>query len=539
MLCQHQRMFAVWGIGRLLTVLLLAGLSVLMSKAQDATVGKCFSQMEAAQFQALRVSANNLMRRAQIENDVRLKAFAHAFSAAVFTGTRSKEVAKAMESHLQTAKELAGRMGNDTVLSMAYNLEGILEAEMRGNNYLAKVCFIKAYRHARECHDERQAAKVALNLAKLGTRLNDATCAPYADEAFQWAQQHGKSQYAFLATQYKAFYLALNNDLASAATYIEKADSLLRLGGCTAEESFYNLQADIYTSLGRTDKAWVALRRIARQDGLAAPIRADYLYNVARLSQFGKAYTRSNEWLTRGLEAADLSAYGGERGRYLEMMAQNYEQMGDTARALMVQKELSRYNDSLRNSEKMMAVSQIEQAMQEKDSNKRTVVSLWPILLIAVVAVLLMGALLLHLRAKNGETIAKTAPRQERHTKVDEEKARHLFEQLQQLMDEGKAYADCNLTRDTLARQLGTNRTYLSQVIQGATRLSFNQFVNAYRVAEAKRILSDKTLADYPLKAICMDVGFKSRTTFDKLFTESEGLTPAEYRRQQLDAGLL
>ena len=48
---------------------------------------------------------------------------------------------------------------------------------------------------------------------------------------------------------------------------------------------------------------------------------------------------------------------------------------------------------------------------------------------------------------------------------------------------------------------LGTNRTYLSQIINEQTKQTFTQFVNGFRTKEAVRLLSDPD-NQTPLKAI-------------------------------------
>ena len=59
---------------------------------------------------------------------------------------------------------------------------------------------------------------------------------------------------------------------------------------------------------------------------------------------------------------------------------------------------------------------------------------------------------------------------------------------------------------------LGTNRTYLSQIINEQTKQTFTQFVNGFRTKEAVRSLSDPD-NQTPLKAISAELGFNSMTT--------------------------
>lgn len=98
-------------------------------------------------------------------------------------------------------------------------------------------------------------------------------------------------------------------------------------------------------------------------------------------------------------------------------------------------------------------------------------------------------------------------------------------------------YTDNDITKDKVARLIGTNRTYLSRIINDHYGMTFTQFINSLRIKEAIRILSD-TDDDTPLKAISHQLGFNSMSTFYSRFAAETGMTPATYRteaRQLLD----
>jgi AraC-like DNA-binding protein len=107
------------------------------------------------------------------------------------------------------------------------------------------------------------------------------------------------------------------------------------------------------------------------------------------------------------------------------------------------------------------------------------------------------------------------------------EKKEELFARLEKIM-EAKIYTDNLLTKEKVAEQLGTNSTYLSQVINDRTGQSFTQYVNHYRITEAVRLLSNPANT-LPLKAISAELGFNSMTTFYKHFEQAVGLTPRQY----------
>lgn len=58
-------------------------------------------------------------------------------------------------------------------------------------------------------------------------------------------------------------------------------------------------------------------------------------------------------------------------------------------------------------------------------------------------------------------------------------------------MREEKIYKDNSITKDKIADLLGTNRTYLSRIINEQSKQSFTHYVNSFRIEEAIRLLSN------------------------------------------------
>lgn len=136
----------------------------------------------------------------------------------------------------------------------------------------------------------------------------------------------------------------------------------------------------------------------------------------------------------------------------------------------------------------------------------------------------------------DGEPVAKVAEK-ERYAMGDD-KIDSLYTELCRLMEHEHLYTESQLTRERMAEQLGTNRTYLVKVIKEKTGMNYLQFVNSYRINEAIKILSSKDKISYPLKQIWSDLGFSSPSTFFKLFQQAVGITPAMYRKQFLEVNV-
>jgi AraC-like DNA-binding protein len=106
-----------------------------------------------------------------------------------------------------------------------------------------------------------------------------------------------------------------------------------------------------------------------------------------------------------------------------------------------------------------------------------------------------------------------------------------MIEQLTRHMEQEKPYLTPALTLEKLAGQLRLQPRLLSNIINRHFDCNFFEFINSYRVEEAKRMLADGRHSDKNMLDIMLDVGFNSKATFNTLFKKKAGMTPSEYRK--------
>jgi AraC-like DNA-binding protein len=80
----------------------------------------------------------------------------------------------------------------------------------------------------------------------------------------------------------------------------------------------------------------------------------------------------------------------------------------------------------------------------------------------------------------------------------------------------------------------GVNSHQISQVINDVFNKNFYEFVNAYRVNEAIRILNNRKYINYTYSAIGFEAGFNSKSAFYNSFKRETGKTPAQYRSENI-----
>jgi len=60
----------------------------------------------------------------------------------------------------------------------------------------------------------------------------------------------------------------------------------------------------------------------------------------------------------------------------------------------------------------------------------------------------------------------------------------------------------------------------------------FNALVNAYRIKDTGKMLSDPEQNQTPVLMIALTVGYQSIAPFNQAFKELKGITPTEFRKQ-------
>lgn len=89
---------------------------------------------------------------------------------------------------------------------------------------------------------------------------------------------------------------------------------------------------------------------------------------------------------------------------------------------------------------------------------------------------------------------------------------RSMTERIIALVENDNIYLQPDLKLDDLAQMMHTNRTYIYQAVNQQMGISFNEFINRYRIAHAKRLMaSDPTLS---MNDVALLSGFASLSSF-------------------------
>jgi len=121
------------------------------------------------------------------------------------------------------------------------------------------------------------------------------------------------------------------------------------------------------------------------------------------------------------------------------------------------------------------------------------------------------------------------------NSRLKEEETSRISEELRVLMEGKKIYMDQSVNIEKLAALLNTSRHVLSQVINEKLGQSFYDYMNSWRIEEAKQLLKEPGRQNHKIAFIAYDAGFNSLSTFNEVFKKMTGLTPSQYKECPAD----
>jgi ligand-binding sensor domain-containing protein/AraC-like DNA-binding protein len=98
------------------------------------------------------------------------------------------------------------------------------------------------------------------------------------------------------------------------------------------------------------------------------------------------------------------------------------------------------------------------------------------------------------------------------------------------LMEIEKLYRDADISLQILAEKLSVSAHLLSQILNEKLNRNFSDFVNYYRIEEAKQILASTGGDRMKVIAVAFEVGFNTKVAFYNAFKKYTKMTPSQYR---------
>ncbi len=104
-----------------------------------------------------------------------------------------------------------------------------------------------------------------------------------------------------------------------------------------------------------------------------------------------------------------------------------------------------------------------------------------------------------------------------------------LLKKLIYYLEEEQVFRQKDLSLEKMAQQLGTNITYVSQLINKEFGCNFNALINHHRIMYCKKIISMRATEPLLMKEVGFEAGFSSQSTFYAAFKNEVGITPLQF----------
>lgn len=405
--------------------------------------------------------------------------------------------------------ELSGNVNNR--ISLLSNIVNIfyLQGDPKGMMYAKD-----ALKLAGEDSTANSYARCAANIVMAQMYFiqdQDKEALEYLEKAREYAEKdRALSQYAYIYSMLAQVYQE-RHDYINAGIYYRKAEQYIRYTDPGAASQVYMMYGNYLKEIGDT-----LLAARTYHKGLELSEKSGNIeYRQALLGQIADIAYEAGDWQT----AAKYSR-----------MYKNYSESISSRRE-------AEFNDLIMTNmqaenEKQVLTKEIERQKVEQRYLK--------LLFIFVIVIISAGVLFLlyhrqrkmygELVKKHQEYISRLELKNSERNDTDNTD-RVLFNKIENLMRNGKIYHSKNLSLEMLADQVGSNRTYCSQAINTFSGMSFNRYVDTFRIEEATRIIakSDKNLL---MKQLADMIGYNSVTVFSKAFKRETGCTPSIYRKE-------
>ncbi|WP_053990605.1 AraC family transcriptional regulator [Mangrovimonas sp. TPBH4] len=115
---------------------------------------------------------------------------------------------------------------------------------------------------------------------------------------------------------------------------------------------------------------------------------------------------------------------------------------------------------------------------------------------------------------------------------LETEDLKAYYKTLQLFLEKEKIYLDPELTLQKLSEKVHIPKHHITQVLNAYVQKNFYQFINDYRIEEAKSLLTSNHKES--ITDIAYSAGFNSKSTFNTHFKKLTQKTPLEYKKEAL-----
>ena len=237
-------------------------------------------------------------------------------------------------------------------------------------------------------------------------------------------------------------------------------------------------------------------------------------------------------------------------------ISQDYKLLNDQSQYSYYNEAYIKLSKSIKESE-MNAIStainaeqkDYKEAISDADSSKKSIVIISTVFVLTLALAIVF---LLYRRKKERQAFENIINKLESDKNLQEEIKPELIEKIQkdlpsqipnavekdlleklQKFEESEKFTNPKLTISSLALQMKTNNSYLSEVINKYKGKNFNTYINELRIAYiCQKIYNNKEYQNYKISYLAEESGFTSHSSFATVFRNITGISPSVFLRE-------
>ncbi len=315
--------------------------------------------------------------------------------------------------------------------------------------------------------------------------------------------------------------------------------------------SLYNI-GNSYAYMDESDSAELFLEKTLKITDEKNKDLNFFVYNsLSKIYSEKGFYQRAIDSLQEVLENPDFTDKRLESEIYLNL-SQNYQKLGNTEQYYFYNEKYIQLKDSLQSSG-LNAINSAINAEQKdfslalSESNRTN--KLWIIGSVSFLVLLLIIIIYLIYKRKNERLIFEQIivdlkdklenpmiPEKEKVIKEENLTPNSVEEEILSKLEKfenSQKFTNPKLTISTLAVQLKTNTTYLSEVINQYKGKNFNAYLNELRIRYiCEKIYTHPEYQNYKISYLAEESGFTSHSSFATVFKSVTGISPSVFLRE-------
>lgn len=475
-----------------------------------------------------------------------------------------REDADSVKYFMDDAAPLLKRVGDSFAEILYYNIKGAWSLKHDLDYQGSLAAYYEGYRTAREAGNVRGMNTMLASITYIYYVLGDPHGMEYALEAKTVVDTMSTPDpiprtHALTAM---ALMEATNGKFKEVLVTLDSVDSLIKNNSLNQLTTLVStVRGDVFTRLGRNEEAAEAYETALAAARYAEPsneVMALYHYGNSRErmgnlrqadSLYRKALAISREYHNLEfrsdvmLSLAKMYLREGNRDESLHYFGLYHNHIDSLQKASRVQD----FNNLIVNNHKLEKKTEVQKYRIANLRNQR--ISTICTAIAVLLAVVTLTMMYFHRKqrllytaqtrrlleeVKKTELVKTEKPQTAEPAREDAYASMQLlFGTIEKKMAEEHLYRNANLTLETLAEIIGSNRTYVSRAVNMFAGVSFSNYVNNHRVAEAMKLLSDPT-SKILVKELAYHLGYNSDSAFSKVFKSKTGMSPNEFRHSAI-----